>query len=109
MVVGLTLNSGNDFDVIDKILFMIDKMFCENYGKAIKKIKTLPRFKDDYIFFEKVLKEKYPSYYERKYSNCNHRYDNKFYWIYEKNYGGDKNSQQSGFGGYKPKHNKNCI
>ena len=92
MVVGLTLNSGNDFDVIDKILFMIDKMFCENYGKAIKKIKTLPRFKDDYIFFEKVLKEKYPSYYERKYSNCNHRYDNKFYWVYEKNYVDNKSS-----------------
>ena len=92
MVVGLTLNSGNDLDMIDKILFMIDKMFSDNYGKVVKKLKTIPRFKEDFFYFEKVLKEKYPSYYERKYSNCNHRYDNKFYWIYEKNYVDEKSS-----------------
>ena len=98
VAIGLTMNSGDDFDMIDKVLFMIDKMFSDNYGKVIKKIKTLPTFKDDYYYYEKILKEKYPSYYERKYSNCNHRYDNKFYWVYEKNYGGDKNSQQIDFG-----------
>ena len=92
-VVGMAINSGDDLDMIDKVLFMIDKMFSDNYGKTIKKIKIVPSFKDDYYYFEKILKEKYPSYYERKYSNCNHRYDNKFYWIFEKNFGSDKFSQ----------------
>ena len=86
------MNSGDDFDMIDKVLFMLDKMFSENYGKTIKKIKNLPSFKDDYLYYEKILQERYPSYYERKYSNCNHRYDNKFFWAYHKNYG-DANSQ----------------
>ena len=98
IVAGLSMNSGTDFDMVDKVLFMIDKMFSENYGKTIKKIKSLPSFKEDYYYFERILKEKYPSYYERKYSNCGHRYDNKFYWVYEKNYGGDKTSQQIDFG-----------
>ena len=89
MAVGIEMNSGDDFDMIDKVLFMLDKMFNENYGKTIK---NLPSFKDDYLFYEKVLQEKYPSYYERKYSNCNHRYDNTFFWAYQKNYG-DANSQ----------------
>ena len=93
IVAGMAMNSGDDFDMIDKVLFMIDKMFSDNYGKTIKKIKNLPSFKDDFFYFEKILKEKYPSYYERKYSNCNYRYDNKFYWVYEKNYGNDKFSQ----------------
>ena len=92
VAVGIEMNSGDDFNMIDKVLFMLDKMFSENYGKAIKKIKNLPSFKDDYLFYEKILEEKYPSYYERKYSNCNHRYDNKFYWAYQKNFG-DINSQ----------------
>ena len=95
VVVGLTINSGNDLDKIDKVLFMIDKIFSDNYGKTIKKIKSLPSFKEDYFYFEKILKEKYPSYYEKKYSNCSHRYDNKFYWVYEKNYAGN---QQIDFG-----------
>jgi hypothetical protein len=98
ILVGLTMNSGNDFDMIDKILFLLDKMFSDNYGKNVKKIKSVSKLNDDYIFFEKILKEKYPSYYERKYSNAGHRYDNKFYWVYEKNYGGDKNAQQIDFG-----------
>ena len=98
VAVGLTMNSGDDFDMIDKVLFLIDKMFSENYGKVIKKIKNSQKFKEDYFYYEKILREKYPSYYERKYSNCNHRYDNKFYWVYEKNYGGDKNAQQIDFG-----------
>ena len=54
--------------------------------------------KDEYIFFEKILREKYPSYYERKYSNAEHRYDNKFYWVYEKNYVNNKFTQQIDFG-----------
>ena len=95
MVVGLTINSGNDLDKVDKVLFMIDKIFSDNYGKTIKKLKSLPSFKEDYFYFEKILKEKYPSYYEKKYSNCTHRYDNKFYWVYEKNYAGN---QQIDFG-----------
>ena len=100
VVIGLKMNSGDDFDMIDKVLFMIDKMFSDNYGKIIKKIKNLPSFKDDYFYYEKILKEKYPSYYERKYSNCNHRYDNKFFWVYEKNYGNDNftQTQQIDFG-----------
>ena len=99
VVVGVKMNSGDDFDMIDKILFMLDKMFSDNYGKVIKKIKNIPSFKEDYLYYEKILKEKYPSYYERKYSNCNHRYDNKFYWVFEKNYE-DNNSriQQINFG-----------
>ena len=87
ILVGLTMNSGNDLDMIDKVLFLIDKMFSENYG-----------LKEEYIYFEKVLREKYPSYYERKYSNAGYRYDNKFYWIYEKNYANDKFTQQIDFG-----------
>ena len=98
VAIGLTMESGDDFDMIDKVLFLIDKMFSENYGKVIKKIKNLQSFKEDYFYYEKILRDKYPSYYERKYSNCNHRYDNKFYWVYEKNYGGDKNAQQIDFG-----------
>ena len=100
LVIGFKMNSGDDFDMIDKVLFMIDKMFSDNYGKIIKKIKNISSFKDDYFYYEKILKEKYPSYYERKYSNCNHRYDNKFFWIYEKNYGNDNfaQSQQIDFG-----------
>ena len=93
IVFALTTNSGDDCDMTDKVLFMIDKMFSENYGKTIKKIKIVPSYKDDYYYLEKILREKYPSYYERKYSNCNYRYDNKFYWVYEKNYGSDKFSQ----------------
>ena len=98
ILVGLTMNSGNDFDMIDKILFLLDKMFSDNYGKNVKKIKSVSKLNDDYIFFEKILKEKYPSYYERKYSNAGHRYDNKFYWVYEKNYSNDKFTQQIDFG-----------
>ena len=98
VAIGLAMESGDDFDMIDKVLFLIDKMFSENYGKVIKKIKNLQSFKEDYFYYEKILRDKYPSYYERKYSNCNHRYDNKFYWVYEKNYGGDKNAQQIDFG-----------
>ena len=84
--------------MIDKILFLLDKMFSDNYGKNVKKIKSVSKLNDDYIFFEKILKEKYPSYYERKYSNAGHRYDNKFYWVYEKNYSNDKFTQQIDFG-----------
>ena len=98
VLIGLTMNSGNDLDMIDKILFLIDKMFSDNYGKIVKKIKSVSSLKDEYIFFEKILKEKYPSYYERKYSNAGHRYDNKFYWVYEKNYANDKYAQQIDFG-----------
>ena len=93
VVIGLKMNSGDDFDMVDKILFMIDKMFSDNYGKIIKQIKNVSSFKDDYFYYEKILKEKYPSYYERKYSNCNHRYDNKFFWVYEKNYGNENFTQ----------------
>ena len=108
VVIGLKMNSGDDFDMIDKVLFMIDKMFSDNYGKIIKKIKNIPSFKDDYFYYEKILKEKYPSYYERKYSNCNHRYDNKFFWVYEKNYGNDNftQTQQIMEMIILPKHNK---
>ena len=98
ILTGLMMNSGNDFDMIDKVLFLLDKMFSDNYGKVVKKIKNVRSMKDDYMFFEKILKEKYPSYYERKYSNANHRYDNKFYWVYEKNYANDKFTQQIDFG-----------
>ena len=42
VVIGLKMNSGDDFDMIDKVLFMIDKMFSDNYGKIIKKIKNIP-------------------------------------------------------------------
>ena len=98
ILVGLTMNSGNDLDMIDKVLFLIDKMFSENYGKTVKIIRAAPSLKEEYIYFEKVLREKYPSYYERKYSNAGYRYDNKFYWIYEKNYANDKFTQQIDFG-----------
>ena len=98
ILTGLMMNSGNDFDMIDKVLFLLDKMFSDNYGKVVKKIKNVQSMKDDYIFFEKILREKYPSYYERKYSNAAHRYDNKFYWVYEKNYANDKFTQQIDFG-----------
>jgi hypothetical protein len=98
ILIGLTMNSGNDFDMVDKVLFLLDKMFSDNYGKNVKKIKSVSKLNDDYIFFEKILKEKYPSYYERKYSNAGHRYDNKFYWVYEKNYSNDKFTQQIDFG-----------
>ena len=98
VAVGLTMNSGDDFDLVDKVLFLIDKMFSENYGKIIKKIKNLPSFKEDIFYYEKILSEKYPSYYERKFSNCNHRYDNKFYWVYQKNYGSERCGQQIDFG-----------
>ena len=98
ILIGLTMNSGNDFDMDDKVLFLLDKMFSDNYGKNVKKIKSVSKLNDDYIFFEKILKEKYPSYYERKYSNAGHRYDNKFYWVYEKNYSNDKFTQQIDFG-----------
>ena len=98
VIIGLTMNSGNDLDMIDKVLFLIDKMFSDNYGKVVKKIRSVSSLKDDYIFFEKILREKYPSYYERKYSNASHRYDNKFYWVYEKNYANDKFTQQIDFG-----------
>ena len=98
ILIGLMMNSGNDFDMIDKVLFLLDKMFSDNYGKVVKKIKNVRSMKDDYMFFEKILREKYPSYYERKYSNANHRYDNKFYWVYEKNYANDKFTQQIDFG-----------
>ena len=99
VAVGIMMNSGNDFDMIDKVLFMLDKMFSESYGKITKRLKTLPSFKEDFFYYEKILREKYPSYYERKYSNCNHRYDNKFYWAFEKNYA-DNNpqTQQIDFG-----------
>ena len=98
ILIGLTMNSGNDFDMVDKVLFLLDKMFSDNYGKNVKKIKAVFCMKDDYMFFEKILREKYPSYYERKYSNAEHRYDNKFYWVYEKNYVNDKFTQQIDFG-----------
>ena len=83
--IGLCMNSGNDLDYVDKVLFMIDKIFSDTYGKTVKKIRNIPSYKYDYLYHEKILRKKYPSYYERKYSNCAHRYDNKFYWIYEKN------------------------
>ena len=92
------MNSGNDLDMIDKVLFLIDKMFADNYGKVIKQIRSLCSVKEDFIYFEKILMEKYPSYYERKYSNAGYRYDNKFYWVYEKNYVSDKFTQQIDFG-----------
>ena len=98
ILVGLTMNSGNDLDLIDKILFLIDKMFSENYGKIVKIIRSTPSLKEEYVYFEKILREKYPSYYERKYSNAGYRYDNKFYWFYEKNYANDKFAQQIDFG-----------
>ena len=98
ILIGLTINSGNDLDMIDKVLFLIDKMFAENYGKTVKKIRPVFSLKEEYIFFEKILREKYPSYYERKYSNASHRYDNKFYWVYEKNYANNKFTQQIDFG-----------
>ena len=98
ILIGLTMNSGNDFDMDDKVLFLLDKMFSDNYGKNVKKIKSVFSMKDEYIFFEKILREKYPSYYERKYSNAEHRYDNKFYWVYEKNYVNNKFTQQIDFG-----------
>ena len=98
ILVGLTMNSGNDLDMVDKILFLIDKMFSENYGKIVKIIRSTPSLKEEYVYFEKILREKYPSYYERKYSNAGYRYDNKFYWIYEKNYANDKFTQQIDFG-----------
>ena len=98
VLIGLTMNSGNDLDMTDKVLFLMDKMFSDNYGKIVKKIKAVSSLKDEYIFFEKILREKYPSYYERKYSNAAHRYDNKFYWVYEKNYANDKFTQQIDFG-----------
>ena len=98
IITGLMINSGNDFDMIDKVLFLIDKMFADNYGKVIKQIRPLCSVKEDFIYFEKILKEKYPSYYERKYSNAGYRYDNKFYWVYEKNYVNDKFIQQIDFG-----------
>lgn len=83
--IGLCMNSGNDLDCVDKVLFMIDKIFSDTYGKTVKKIRNVPSYKYDYLYHEKILRKKYPSYYERKYSNCAHRYDNKFFWIYEKN------------------------
>ena len=98
VLIGLTMNSGNDLDMIDKVLFLMDKMFSDNYGKIVKKIKAVSSLKDEYIIFEKILREKYPSYYERKYSNAGHRYDNKFYWVYKKNYANDKFTQQIDFG-----------
>ena len=51
------MNSGNDLDMIDKVLFLIDKMFSENYGKTVKIIRAAPSLKEEYIYFEKVLRE----------------------------------------------------
>ena len=98
IIIGLVMDSGNDLDMIDKVLFLIDKMFADNYGKVIKQIRSLCSVKEDFIYFEKILMEKYPSYYERKYSNAGYRYDNKFYWVYEKNYVSNKFTQQIDFG-----------
>ena len=64
---------------------MIDKIFSDNFGKVTKKIRSTPSLKDDYFSYIKILQEKYPAYYERKYSNSKYRYDNKYFWMSEKN------------------------
>ena len=84
VIIGISINSGDDFDWIDKVLFMIDKMFVEGGEKSISKSGKLFTSKYDYNFHEKILMKKYPSYYKRKYNNCDYRYDNQYF--YENNY-----------------------
>ncbi len=88
VVIGISINSGDDFDWIDKVLFMIDKMFVEGGEKSVSKSGKLFTSKYDYNFHEKILMKKYPSYYKRKYNNCDYRYDNQYF--YENNYYDDQ-------------------
>ena len=79
VIIAISINSGDDFDWIDKVLFMIDKMFVEGGEKSISKSGKLFTSKYDYNFHEKILMKKYPSYYKRKYNNCEYRYDNQYF------------------------------
>ena len=80
IVIAVNMNSGDDFDWIDKVLFMIDKMFIEGCKKSLLKSGKTFTSKYDFNYHERLLMEKYPSYYKRKYTNCDYRYGNKHYF-----------------------------
>ena len=78
ITIAVCMNSGDDFNWIDKVLFLLDKMFINGGDKSMSKNGKPFSSKYDYKTYEKnYLRKKYPDYYKKKY-NLNLRYENLF-------------------------------
>ena len=87
IVIAICMNSGDDFKWVDKVLFMVDKMFGEGCNSGRKRRNSGYTFseKKDFAFYEKKLIKKYPEYYKKKYDYCDERYEKMFFSVQNEN------------------------
>ena len=78
VTIAVCMNSGDDFNWIDKVLFLLDKMFINGGDKSMSKNGKPFSSKYDFKTYEKnYLRKKYPNYYKKKF-NTNLRFENLF-------------------------------
>ena len=87
IVIAVCMNSGDDFNWCDKVLFMVDKMFGDGGNSGRKRRSSGYTFseKKDFAFYEKKLMKKYPEYYKKKYEYCDERYEKVFFNVQNEN------------------------
>jgi hypothetical protein len=78
ITIAVCMNSGDDFNWIEKVLFLLDKMFINGGDKSMSKNGKTFSSKYDFKTYEKnYLRKKYPNYYKKK-CNIKLRYENLF-------------------------------